>query len=112
MFSDVLFQSYLCATYPIKESWLEQDNLPRPESLTPKEFEAQFDALNRPVVVATGAAFQRAQRKWSWQYMRKILTDKDMQVGAVASASFMLSIFHLASAVYPFCLAVDIFRLS
>jgi hypothetical protein len=80
----VLFQSYLCATYPIQSSWLKDDNLPRSGKLSPEQFESRFDVPNRPVVFP--GTFQRAQRNWTWEHLREVLVDKDMQVGMTRAA--------------------------
>ncbi len=50
-YSDILYQPCFCATTPIREEWLERDNLERRSSLSAEEFRQQYELPNCPVVL-------------------------------------------------------------
>lgn len=51
-YSDILYQPWFCATTPIREEWLERDNLERRSGLNLEDFRQHFELPNRPVVLS------------------------------------------------------------
>lgn len=52
-FSDVLYQSWHFAHTPLAAEWLEHDSIPRRDAsqLTLQQFQEDFEAPNRPVII-------------------------------------------------------------
>ncbi len=51
-YSDLLYQPWFCATTPIREEWLQRDNLERRSGLSIADFRQHFELPNRPVVLS------------------------------------------------------------
>lgn len=56
VYSDVLYQSFLCATTPLREEWLSVDNIDRRSGLTLTDFKAEYEFPNKPVVITDVAS--------------------------------------------------------
>ena len=52
IFSDLLYQPWLCAVTPLRQAWLQTDNLARVEHLCPADFREGYEAPSRPVVLS------------------------------------------------------------
>lgn len=66
IFSDLLYQPWLCATAPLRSSWLQIDNLERRSRLSPPEFREEYERPNRPVVLTdvVRTLFTRSALSW------------------------------------------------
>ena len=49
MYSDRLFQPWLCATQPMTAEWMRLDNIPREGNLSLADFKLKYERPNRPV---------------------------------------------------------------
>ncbi|BDA49233.1 Bifunctional arginine demethylase and lysyl-hydroxylase JM [Coccomyxa sp. Obi] len=70
-YSDLLYQPWFCATTPIRDEWLQRDNLERRSNLSIADFRQQFELPNRPVVLSDAAKSWPARKKWTRKYLRK-----------------------------------------
>jgi len=50
-YSDLLYQPYFCATTPLREEWLGNNNVERRSGLSLQDFRSQFEKPNRPVII-------------------------------------------------------------
>lgn len=82
-YSDMLYQSHLCATREIDSRWLEGDNLPRvhAETLTRASFIEYYEKPNVPVVLTGCKEFALASKKWDYEYLRETLKGRDIIAG-------------------------------
>eukprot|EP01138_Halocafeteria_seosinensis_P000852 gb/GECG01000875.1/.p1 GENE.gb/GECG01000875.1/~~gb/GECG01000875.1/.p1 ORF type:complete len:546 (+),score=65.82 gb/GECG01000875.1/:1-1638(+) len=74
VFSDILYQPFLCATMPIQEEWLNNgEDIPRvsAKTLTVEEFRTRFEIPNRPVIITDLVTQWPAYRKWNRSYFLK-----------------------------------------
>jgi hypothetical protein len=78
-------QSHLCASAPVQQAWLEVDTLLRRPGLIAREFR-ELEAQSEPVIVASGAAFAAAARRWSLAYLAEKLAGKDIAAGVITLA--------------------------
>lgn len=92
VFSDILYQGHLCATYPISSHWLEGDNLPRRETLTAAEFRQHFELPGLPVVMNAGQSFDRACSKWTAEYLLQQLQGQSVIAGVLQATLHISSI--------------------
>jgi hypothetical protein len=63
VYSDLLFQPWLCASLRLKPRWLARDNIDRRAGLSVEDFVREYEGPNRPVVITdvvpTWDAFKR-----------------------------------------------------
>ena len=66
LYSDALFQPWLCAARPLEEAWLEGDGVPRrrASALGLRAFRDEFEAPNTPVVLEGACAAWPAAARW------------------------------------------------
>lgn len=50
-YSDLLYQSFLCAALPLPQRWLTKSNIPKRSGLSLTEFREQYEMMNQPVVI-------------------------------------------------------------
>jgi hypothetical protein len=50
-YSDLLYQPYYCATTPLREEWLQNNNVERRSELSLEDFRRQYEKPNKPVVI-------------------------------------------------------------
>ena len=60
MYSDLLYQSWRCASAPLRKGWLSAQTIPRAYGLSAEEFQSQFEAANCPVIITDGVCFPAA----------------------------------------------------
>jgi hypothetical protein len=86
-YSDLLYQSHLCATSEIHSRWLEGDNLPHVKvaTLTQATFREQYEKPNVPVVLTGCKEFELARQKWDCAYMKESLKGRDIIAGMFLS---------------------------
>lgn len=84
-YSDMLYQSHLCATKEIDGRWLAGDNLPHVHapSLTRATFRDRYEGPNVPVVLTGCQEFASATKKWNFEYLREALMGRDIIAGAL-----------------------------
>jgi len=80
-YSDLLHQSWLCATLEIDPSWLETETIDRRSGLTVEEFRDQYERPNRPVILTDLVASWPASKKWNRQYLQQALHGCSVMVG-------------------------------
>jgi hypothetical protein len=51
IYSDLLYQPWLCATIKLSEKWLKVDNIDRRQGMTVSDFVTQYERPNMPVVI-------------------------------------------------------------
>ncbi|KAK9699276.1 hypothetical protein RND81_08G164500 [Saponaria officinalis] len=82
-YSDYLFQSWLCANLEMKPEWLERDNIARRRSISVEEFVANFEELNKPVLLEGCLENWGCLGKWDNDYLIKTCGDVKFSVGPV-----------------------------
>ena len=50
-YSDLLYQPYFCATVPLRDEWLGNNNVERRSGLSLEQFRAKYEKPNRPVII-------------------------------------------------------------
>eukprot|EP00277_Geminigera_cryophila_P016800 CAMPEP_0179442882 /NCGR_PEP_ID=MMETSP0799-20121207/26355_1 /TAXON_ID=46947 /ORGANISM="Geminigera cryophila, Strain CCMP2564" /LENGTH=494 /DNA_ID=CAMNT_0021228423 /DNA_START=21 /DNA_END=1505 /DNA_ORIENTATION=- len=65
VYSDLLFQPWLCSSMGICHEWLERSNIPRRSNLSVQEFIDEFEAPNRPVIITDAMSDWPAMHKWT-----------------------------------------------
>lgn len=82
-YSDLLYQSHLCATSEIDGRWLQGDNLPRVSAatLSKEAFQRQYGKPNVPVVLTSCKEFSSASKKWDFEFLRKKLHGRSIIAG-------------------------------
>jgi hypothetical protein len=80
-YSDLLHQSWLCATLEVDSSWLELENIDRRSNLTVEEFKTQYERQNRPVILTDIVTKWPAMQKWSRYYLQKAFKHGSVIVG-------------------------------
>ena len=83
VYSDLLFQPWLCATLGIRKEWLDRCNIPRRANLSVADFVAEYERPNRPVIVTDVATHWPALRKWSRQYLESAFAEVSFACGPV-----------------------------
>lgn len=71
VFSDILYQPFLCATMPIQEEWLNSgEDIPRVSAttLTVEDFRNRFEIPNKPVIITDVVTKWPAYKKWNRSY--------------------------------------------
>lgn len=74
-YSDYLFQSWLCANLEMKGEWLERDNIVRKRGISVEEFVANFEEVNKPVLLEGCIDNWDALRNWDRDYLVKLCGD-------------------------------------
>lgn len=80
-YSDLLHQSWLCATLDVDPTWLEVENIERRSGLTVEEFKEQYERPNRPVILTDVVCNWPAMRKWTREYLKKAFKGGTVLVG-------------------------------
>jgi hypothetical protein len=83
VYSDVLFQPWLCASLGICPEWLERSNIPRRSNLSVEDFIAEFECPNRPVIITDVVTQWPAMRKWTREYLEAAHGDMQFACGPV-----------------------------
>jgi hypothetical protein len=83
IYSDALFQSFLCGSMRVKKAWLRHDNVDRRSGLTVQQFIDEYEVPNRPVVITDVATAWPAVGKWSADYLSKVHGHVTFRCGAV-----------------------------
>eukprot|EP00884_Botryococcus_braunii_P021807 jgi/Botrbrau1/830/Bobra.0352s0027.1 len=81
IFSDLLYQPWLCATTPLLPSWLAVDNLERRSQISLTEFREQFERPNRPVILSNAVGSWTAVQKWTIPYLQEVFRGKTVVAG-------------------------------
>lgn len=81
MYSDVLYQPWMCARLDVDEAWLETENIDRRSGLRVEEFIEEYEASNKPVILTDVASAWPACRTWNREYFERVFGDKDVIVG-------------------------------
>jgi hypothetical protein len=80
-YSDLLHQSWLCATLEVDPIWLEVENIDRRSNLSSEEFKSQYERQNRPVILTDIVTKWPAMQKWNRSYLQKAFKDGSVIVG-------------------------------
>jgi F-box domain len=80
-YSDLLHQSWLCATLEVDSTWLEVENIDRRSNLSVEDFKMQYERHNRPVILADIVTKWPAMTKWSRSYLQKAFKNGSVIVG-------------------------------
>ena len=69
MYSDFLFQSWLCQSLPVQKEWLTCDNITRIKNtaVSVQDFIKRFEEPNLPVLIEGGASDWPASSQWTQQ---------------------------------------------
>lgn len=81
LYSDLLYQPWLCATVDIDETWLDVENIDRQSNLTVEEFKTKYEIPNKPVIITDIVKKWPAFEKWSRQSLRQSFSGKRVIVG-------------------------------
>jgi hypothetical protein len=80
-YSDLLHQSWLCATLEVDPTWVEVENLDRRSNLSVEDFKAQYELPNKPVILTDIVTKWPAMQKWSRSYLQKAFKNVSVIVG-------------------------------
>ena len=80
-YSDLLHQSWLCATLDVDPTWIEEENIERRSGLSVEEFKEQYERPNRPVILTDVVSKWPATKKWTREYLRKAFKNGSVLVG-------------------------------
>ena len=83
LYSDLLFQPWLCATVGVLPEWLEVSNIERRDNLTLESFIDEYERRNRPVIVTDVVKHWPAFKKWNRGYLLENFGEKEFEVGPV-----------------------------
>ncbi|EKX49962.1 hypothetical protein GUITHDRAFT_67304 [Guillardia theta CCMP2712] len=83
LYSDLLFQPWLCATVGVLPEWLEVSNIERRDNLTLESFIDEYERRNRPVIVTDVVKHWPAFKKWNREYLLENFGEKEFEVGPV-----------------------------
>ncbi|KAH9620773.1 hypothetical protein KSS87_000184 [Heliosperma pusillum] len=82
-YSDYLFQSWLCANLEMKPEWVQRDNIRRRKAISVEEFIAEFEELNKPVLLEGCMEDWVGLDKWDKDYLITTCGDVKFAVGPV-----------------------------
>lgn len=80
-YSDLLHQSWLCATLEVDPTWLEVENIDRRSDLSVEDFKIHYERPNRPVILTDIVTKWPAMKKWSRSYLQKAFKNGSVIVG-------------------------------
>jgi len=69
LFSDFLFQPWLCAVGALRPEWLRVENVDRRSNLSAEDFVELFDGPGRPVVITDAVPKWPAFKRWTREYL-------------------------------------------
>lgn len=81
MYSDLLYQPWLCATLDIDESWTAVDTIDRRCNMSLEEFRREYEEPNKPVIITDIVQTWKAHTRWSRQELRNAFADAPVIVG-------------------------------
>lgn len=81
VYSDLLYQPWLCATTSLQPSWLRTQTLERRSGLSPVSFRETYELPGQPVIISDGAAAWPAKDRWTRSYLLKAFHTKQVVVG-------------------------------
>ena len=85
IYSDVLYQRYMCAEMELEPEWTDASTSTVPEAeaatLSLDEFRTKFESLNLPVVIRGGCKHWPAMKKWTRAWLSKTYGATDFVVG-------------------------------
>ena len=84
MFSDILYQPFLCASMPIQDAWVDNgEDVERvsAHSLSIEEFRSRFENPNRPVIITDLVTKWPAYQKWNRRYLLELYGDTVFSCG-------------------------------
>ena len=89
IYSDVLYQRYMCAGMELESEWTDSSRSNVPEatpSMTLEEFRERFESVNLPVVIRGGCAHWPAMKKWSREWLSEKFGKTKFTVGGYEMA--------------------------
>ena len=81
LYSDVLYQPFLCSALDVDEAWLETENIDRRSNLTLEEFRSAYEIPNVPVIITDVVENWQAYRTWDTDYLRRAFGSSPVIVG-------------------------------
>jgi len=85
IYSDVLYQRYMCAEMELDPEWTDASTSTMPEAdaskLSVEEFRTKFELLNLPVVIRGGCRHWPAMKKWTRDWLSQTYGETDFVVG-------------------------------
>jgi hypothetical protein len=99
-YSDLLFQSWYCASAGIKPEWLVTNTIERrsAKTLSVEEFVRDYELPNRPVIITDCITKWPAFHKWTPDSLTQVAGDAKMDAGGFAFS--MKDYFQYASVVH------------
>eukprot|EP00802_Teleaulax_amphioxeia_P005967 Tamp_05971.p1 GENE.Tamp_05971~~Tamp_05971.p1 ORF type:complete len:538 (+),score=107.72 Tamp_05971:33-1616(+) len=83
VYSDLLFQPWLCASLGICPEWLDRCNIDRRSNLSVEDFVQEYEKPNRPVIITDVVTKWPAMHKWSPEFLQSRYAGVKFAVGAV-----------------------------
>lgn len=88
LYSDVLYQPFLCSAMRIDPRWLRVDNIARvrADALSVADFLSEYERPNRPVLIEGAASAWPALPLWTLASLQQRFGDIPFRCGAVDMA--------------------------
>lgn len=83
VYSDILFQSWLCASLKMKPEWLSRNNIPRRSNLSVEEFVKEFEEPNKPVIITDALKDWHAVDSWTRGHLLELSGKAEFAAGPV-----------------------------
>jgi hypothetical protein len=75
VFSDYLFQPWMCASMKIPNEWIKFENVDRRAGLTKEQFVQEYESKNLPVIITDAVSNWKAYKNWNVEYLNQMCGD-------------------------------------